>query len=355
VTEPLLTTLLAFVEELRAAGVTAGTDRVALAVVALAELPGDPRAALRPALCLSRVDELIFDAVWAAGAAEVALDGAPVTGHAAADGAAPLTPDTTVGRTEDAAAGSEAADLRTRDVTGLTPDQLDEIRRLIDRLAPIPRRASMRRVPSAGGRIDARRTLRLMLRNGGEPRGVLTARRARRPRSLFMLIDVSGSMGGYTDVMLRFAHAAVAARPATTEVFALGTGARRITAELRQSNTGDAMSAVAGVEAGWGLGTRLGPALRELLREWGGRTAVRSAVIVLSSDGNEAGDLAVLPAQVARLARLGHILIWVNPAMASPGYRPVNPALKASLEHAGEKLTGHSYDALRHLAEVISR
>jgi uncharacterized protein with von Willebrand factor type A (vWA) domain len=262
-------------------------------------------------------------------------------------------PDTDDART---GAADRHSGLRRRDIADLTAAEREEIRRLIALLAPTARRRpSIRRVPARTGRVDAARTVRLIVRNGGEPVRIARARRGWRPRRLLLLIDVSGSMAGYVDAALRFAHAAVAAGPTTTEVITVGTGWARHTDRLRGRDADAAMRAIAAACSDRGGGTTLGPALRGFLRRWGGRTAVRSAVIVFHSDGIEFGDPAELPRQVARLSRLGHTLIWVNPTRAVPGYEPLSPALTASLPYATTELTGHTFDSLRRLAEEIAR
>ncbi len=352
-----MTDLLGLVAELRAAGMTIATGRIAAAAEAVAALPADPFWSLRVTLCSRHSDLRIFDAVWRAhgGAVVVRADGVPTGTAGSPAGESAARPDPTAGDDVRPGAGRET-ELTRRDVSGLSAAELDEIRRLIALLAPeARRRPAVRRRPARTGRVDARGTVRLMLRNGGEPSRILRTRRAHRPRRLLLLIDVSESMSVYSDVLLRFAHAAVAAGPAWTEVFAVGTRWTRLTEQLRGGDADTAMRAVGGIESDWAGGTTLGPALRDLLRGWGGRRAIRSAVIVLGSDGAEFGDQDELPRQVARLSRLGHALIWVNPDRARPGYVPLNPALVASLRHADQEMTGHNFDSLRRLAEVITR
>src|SRR5262249_7283412 len=151
-------------------------------------------------------------------------------------------------------------------------------------------RPALRQQPARTGRIAVGRTVRLMLHSGGEPSRILYRRRTYRPRRLMLLIDVSGSMKVYSDLLLRFAHAAVAAGPATTEVFTLGTRWTRVTKQLRARQADAAMQAIAQVESDWDGGTRLGPALQGFLRQWSGRDAIRSATVVICSDGIEFGD-----------------------------------------------------------------
>ena len=82
---------------------------------------------------------------------------------------------------------------------------------------------------------------------------------------MVLLVDVSGSMEGYADALLRFAHAASHRRSAghggagPTEVFALGTRLTRITREMALRDPDAAMTAVATalVDAGGGTVDRL--------------------------------------------------------------------------------------------------
>ena len=54
--------------------------------------------------------------------------------------------------------------------------------------------------------MDASRTLRASLRRLGEPAEIAWRRRGVRPSRVVLLIDVSGSMSGYADPLLRLAH-----------------------------------------------------------------------------------------------------------------------------------------------------
>jgi uncharacterized protein with von Willebrand factor type A (vWA) domain len=188
-----------------------------------------------------------------------------------------------------------------------------------------------------------------MLRNGGEPTRLRRRRHRKRPRALVFLIDVSRSMTTYVDALLIFARAAVLAGPRSTEVFLIGTRCTLITRELRAAEPRE-------IRADWRQGTRLGRSLEGFLGRWAGHRAVRSAVVVIASDGlEEDDDRFRLPRQVARLSRIAHRIIWVNPAGRRSGYRPVHPGFRASLRYVDVQITGHTLDELRTLAEAIAR
>ncbi|RFU39266.1 VWA domain-containing protein, partial [Actinomadura logoneensis] len=200
--------------------------------------------------------------------------------------------------------------------------------------------------------------VREALRRGGEP-AVLRHRAHRaRPRRLVLLVDVSGSMSPYADALLRFAHACVRASAGTAaahraEVFSVGTRLTRLTRELGRRDPDAAMRAVAGAVPDWSGGTRLGAELKEFLDRFGHRGLARGAVVVIASDGWERGDASLLAAQMERLARLAHRVVWANPHKARPGYAPLTAGMAAALPHLSAFTSGHSLAALEELARLI--
>jgi len=103
----------------------------------------------------------------------------------------------------------------------------------------------------------------------------------------------------------------------------------------------------------WNGGTRIGASLKELLDRWSQHVAMRGAVVVLCSDGLERGDPALLAAQVARLSRLAHRLIWVNPLKGSPRYEPLARGMAAALPYVDVFLAGHNLESLESLCGVL--
>ena len=92
---------------------------------------------------------------------------------------------------------------------------------------------------------------------------------------MVLLVDVSGSMTPYADALLRFAHAAVRARPAATEVFTIGTRLTRVTREMRLRDPDKALAASGSAIPDWSGGTRLGEVLKAFLDRWGQRGMAR--------------------------------------------------------------------------------
>ncbi|MFG2602550.1 VWA domain-containing protein [Streptomyces sp. NPDC048514] len=358
--------LLGFVRALRAAGLDASTERLHAFLRAVDVLrPGvraDVYGAGRATLCGGHDDLERYERVFAAyfGARgepprrPVRAAPPPRLRLAVRDTAAePCGPD----RGEPpgpptATLASSAEVLRHRDVAGLDAAERAQLRRLLAAFALHGQtRRSARRRPARRGEVDPRRTVRELLRRGGEPALLRRHARVRQPRRVVLLVDVSGSMAPYADALLRFAHAAV--RGGRTEVFTIGTRLTRATRELTHRDPDLAMAALAAAVPDWRGGTRLGGLLREFLDRWGQRGMARGAVVVLLSDGWERGDPELLGAQMRRLHALAHQVVWANPRKARPGYAPLAAGMAAALPSVDAFVEGHSLAALERLAAVV--
>ncbi|WP_307827697.1 VWA domain-containing protein [Planomonospora sp. ID82291] len=352
----LVAVMTGFARSLRAAGVPADHERTRNLLRALTHLdaarPGDVYWAGRATLCASADDLPRYDRVFRAyfGGARPGRargEAVTVTRHTALPGGTSGEP----GGDPPLAAGASATEvLRGRDVAGLTAAELAEVHRLLALLrAGREQRVSRRFRPARRGRIDVRRTVREALRRGGDPARLHRRARRTRPRRVVLVVDVSGSMTPYADTLLRLAHALVASEPGATEVFSAGTRLTRLTAELRHRDPDRAMEAVSRAIPDWSGGTRLGEELRELLR--GGDA--RGATVVIASDGWERGDASLLGAQMARLSRTAHRVVWVNPHRGREGYRPLTAGMRAAWPSIDDFVAGHSLAAFEELARLL--
>ncbi|WP_166136997.1 vWA domain-containing protein [Nocardioides ochotonae] len=357
--------LLGFTWALRAAGVVVTQDRAQgyLAAVALVGA-GDRRAtyaAGRATLCASPDDLLRHDQVFEAwfGSPHELPRARPTPPTTTTYSDLPTTDaDGSGGGEEDdllRAAASETEVLRHRDVATMSPA---ERQRLAAMFASLPVRAPLRRTPRrvAGprGRVDASATLRASLRRMGEPAEIRWRRRGVRPRRVVLLVDVSGSMSGYADPLLRLAHRMTSAVPGV-ETFTLGTRLTHLTRALGARDPERALVAAGAAVPDWSGGTRLGETLQVFSDRWGQRGMARGAVVVIFSDGWERGDTTLLAEQVARLQRIAHRLVWVNPHRGKEGYEPVQQGILAVLPYVDDFVAGHSLATYARLMEVIAR
>lgn len=251
---------------------------------------------------------------------------------------------------------SRTESLRSMDFAQMSVDERSETDRLITQMrVNAPTRRSRRRRPSvrSSGSPDLRRTIRESLRTGGEPLRRRTREREQIPRRVVIIADISGSMAPYSRPLLRYAHAAVSGRT-KVEAFALGTRLTRLTRELDTRDPDDALSRAANSVEDWSGGTRLGEGLSQFNDQWGTKGMARGAVVVLLSDGWDRGDPQELAAEMARLARVAHRIVWVNPLKASEGYAPLARGMAAALPYVDDFIEGHSLDSLERLSLVLS-
>jgi len=173
-----------------------------------------------------------------------------------------------------------------------------------------------------------------------------------------LLIDVSGSMSGYADALLRLAHrfliSAASAGPTGVEVFTVGTRLTRVTTAMRRRDPERAIVAAGETVPDWSGGTRLGESLRVFMDRWGQRGLARGAVVVVFSDGWERGDTTLLGEQMRRLSRVAHRVVWVNPHVGKDGYLPVQQGIVAVLPYVDELLAGHTLATFAELVEVVA-
>ena len=84
-----------------------------------------------------------------------------------------------------------------------------------------------------------------------------------------------------------------------------------------------------------------------------GRQVGRGAAIVLLSDGWDRGDPELLGAEMARLRRTAHQLVWLNPLAADPRYEPLTRGMRAAAPHVDHLLAGNSLASLEELATLM--
>ena len=245
--------------------------------------------------------------------------------------------------------------LRSKSFADLSEAERDEVGGLIRALAvALPEQRMRRTRPSTNGaRFDVRRTLRRSLRTRGEPFDRAWRDRRIRGRPLVLILDISGSMSPYARALVQFGYAAMAAGR-RVEVFCFGTRLTRVTRTLRTKDPDRALREIGRTVVDWEGGTRIGESLKSLLDGWSQRAALRGAVVVLCSDGLERGDPELLRAQMGRLGRLAHKVVWVNPLKGSPRYEPLARGMAAALPSVDVFLSGHNLESLSELSRALA-
>ena len=260
----------------------------------------------------------------------------------------------------DATATASAEErLRTLDFEQMSVTELADARRIIAQMSlpvrPILSRRSY--ADPAGRRPDWRATIRQSLRQGGEMSALATRSPRERWPNLVLLCDISGSMSGYSRMVLHFLHAVSNRRGAgwaAVHAFTFGTRLTNITRHLRQRDA-DAALAAAGAEAqDWQGGTRIGACLHAFNRDWSRRVMGQGAVVVLITDGLDRDAESDLAREMQRLHLSARRLIWLNPLLRWEGFLPRARGIRAMLPHVDCFRSGHSIAALQGLAHAIA-
>lgn len=255
---------------------------------------------------------------------------------------------------------SEQEKLKTLDFEQMSVAEMAAAKRMLARLTlPVDPIASRRtRVSHLGHRVDAARTLRRAMRQGGDLHEIALKKRRTRWPNLVALCDISGSMSQYSRVVLHFLHAVSNAHGqgwAKVHAFTFGTRLTNITRHLHQRDVDAALKAAGAEAQDWEGGTRIGDCLAQFNRDWSRRVLGQGAVVLLITDGLDRGDPAALAAQMERLHLSARRLIWLNPLLRWEGFAPRATGIAAMLPHVDSFRAGHSIASLEELAAMISR
>ena len=198
---------------------------------------------------------------------------------------------------------------------------------------------------------------KVKMRRGGEVGRLNWRAPSPRPPDLVALCDISGSMSGYSRVMLHFLHAMATQRGAgwgALHAFTFGTRLTNITRQLAARDVDAALSDAGRAARDWEGGTRIGAALRAFNRDWSRRVLGSGAVVLLITDGLERGPPDELGREIERLHLSARRLVWVNPLLRWDGFAPRAEGIRQMLPHVDSFRAGHNVAALEGLAAALA-
>jgi uncharacterized protein with von Willebrand factor type A (vWA) domain len=237
--------------------------------------------------------------------------------------------------------------LSHRDFDTLTADEWRALRHQIrSHRLPLATEPTRRlKAASHGTHADLRASARHAVRTGGEwTVWKFRAAIERRP-PLVLLLDISGSMSAYSRAVLYFCHALLQSRE-RLQVFLIGTRLTNATRALRERDPDVAIAALAAQVVDWSGGTRIGAALAEFNRRWARRVLSGRATVLLATDGLDHDAIDLLDAEMQRLRRFAHRLVWLNPLLRYPEFTPRARGVRAILPHVDAMLAAHNLDSL---------
>lgn len=351
---------------LKAAGLPIGLTAVQDAVAALGLVDisrlDDVRLALEANLVIRRGDREVFDRLFD----EIFFSGALAGPKGDTSCSPPIdTVDRSVVSVDLATADDQPTEgrytpysavevLRTRDLAGLDAIEQEEAIRLIRQVVrPMALRRSRRHKPVKGGRGDKihfPRTMRRSLSSGGEM--VELIRKARRPRrrQLVLLADVSGSMDPYLPFVIALA-VNLGRLGRDVHVFTFATRLTDVTDLLWSRPGREMMNRLSRRVPDWSGGTRIGQVFGEFNRRVAPRLGPGKTIVMVYSDGWDRGTPEIMADETARLASFAHRIVWLNPLMKSPSYRPTCRGMAAALPFIDRLLPVHTVELLEEVVK----
>lgn len=243
---------------------------------------------------------------------------------------------------------------RLKDFAQFTKEELDRAQTVIATMTWDPgMRVTRRWTPGRGAAVDWRTLVRRSIGHGGEPLVIPRRKRALKRRRLVLLCDVSGSMERYARMLLHFMEG-LAGRD-RVEAFVFATRLTRITRELTPRHRRQSAPSIPGLVPDWAGGTRIGDAIHAFNVRWARRVMGHQPVVLLISDGWDRGEPEPLARELGRLQRTSRRLIWLNPLLGSPSYRPLTRGMQAALPFIDDFLPVHNLASLESLAEHLNR
>jgi uncharacterized protein with von Willebrand factor type A (vWA) domain len=245
--------------------------------------------------------------------------------------------------------------LKRTDFSQASQDDLPELERISIRLLRLMSRRLSRRLKSMRQRrqVDLRRTIRRNISRGDLIDLSYKARKIQQDR-LVVLLDISGSMNPYSLFFLRFAYA-LERHFKRVDTFLFSTQLTEITASLRGRSPAQAMQSLARQAAGWSGGTKIGGSLKEFVMYHGARALSRDTVFIVLSDGWDTGPPGALAEELHAIRRRVRSVIWLNPLLGLPEYKPVTQGMSAALPYIDVFAPAHNLESLLALERVFRR
>jgi len=237
--------------------------------------------------------------------------------------------------------------LSRRDFETLTADEWRALRHQIrSHRMPLATEPTRRlKAASHGTHADLRASARDAVRSGGDWTRWRYKKVVERRPPLVLLLDISGSMSAYSRAVLYFCHALLQSRE-RLQVFLFGTRLTNATRALRERDPDVAIAALSDKVVDWSGGTRIGATLAEFNRRWARRVLGGRATVLFVTDGLDHEAIDVLDAEMQRLRRLAHRLVWLNPLLRYPEFTPRARGVRAILPHVDAMLAAHNLDSL---------
>lgn len=245
--------------------------------------------------------------------------------------------------------------LKAKDFAQMSASEIAMAKHLIAEMSlPHDEMITRRYLPDPRGRrVDPRRTFRRSLRGGGAGIDLVYRTSAVRHAPVVALIDISGSMAEYTQILLHFLHT-IAEKRRRVHSFVFATRLTNISRELTSRDPDEALARASKRVQDWEGGTRIAHALHDFNHHWSRRVLGQGAIVLLFTDGLERNVTRDLTFEMDRLKRSCRRLIWLNPLLRFEAFEAKASGIRAMLPHVDEFRPIHNLTSMEQLCRALS-
>jgi uncharacterized protein with von Willebrand factor type A (vWA) domain len=159
-------------------------------------------------------------------------------------------------------------------------------------------------------------------------------------------------MDAYSSFLIQFIYA-MQSKLNRIETWVFSTRITRVTEFLKSVDLSSALIRISQKVTDWSGGTDIGGCLFMFNQTMGRRFVNRRTMVILISDGWDRGDTTILGREMQRIKMNAYKVIWLNPLLGLPNYRPINKGMAAALPYIDYFLPAHNLRSLLALGKLI--
>jgi len=248
---------------------------------------------------------------------------------------------------------SNKSSFNSKDFEMMSVNEIKEAEEVIRKLLKKQQTQLTRRWKSKenGNKISYKDTIKKSIKKNGII-NLAYKDKIKKPKSLVILIDISGSMESYSRVMLIFSHLLMQQQN-DIEVFTFGTSLTRITRLLKNKDIDFSLNKIGNFVTDWAAGTKITSSMHDFNFNWSRRILTQNQSLILITDGLERDESKNLDSEINRLSLFAKNIIWLNPLLRYEKFEPKVKSIKTILKYVNKILPIHNINSIDKLVNDI--
>jgi len=248
---------------------------------------------------------------------------------------------------------SNKSSFNSKDFEMMSVNEIKEAEEVIRKLLKKQQTQLTRRWKSKenGNKISYKDTIKKSIKKNGII-NLAYKDKIKKPKSLVILIDISGSMESYSRVMLIFSHLLMQQQN-DIEVFTFGTSLTRITRLLKNKDIDFSLNKIGNFVTDWAAGTKITSSIHDFNFNWSRRILTQNQSLILITDGLERDESKNLDSEINKLSLFAKNIIWLNPLLRYKKFEPKVKSIKTILKYVNKILPIHNINSIDKLVNDI--